>query len=91
MLLLVLDTEQHDLGCQVFNASRRVGLGGEIFERRAALGGPSEQPGGRLEGSPDTKHVGLGVVQGADFVVGQLPQPWDDSNVGGFGESNAGR
>ena len=91
VLLLGLDTEQHGLGCQVFNASRRVGLRGEVFERRAALGGLSKQLGGCLEGSPDAEQVGLGVAHCAGLVVGQLPQAWNDSGVGSFGESNAWR
>ena len=90
VLLLGLDTEQHGLGCQMLDASRRIGLRGEVFERRATLGGPSEQLGGRLEGSPDAEQVGLGVVHCAGLVVGQLPQARNDSSVGSVGESHAG-
>ena len=71
--LLGVDSEQHGLGCQMLDASRRIGLRGEVFERRATLGGPSKQLGGRLEGRSDAEEVGLGVVHCAGLVVGQLP------------------
>ena len=56
--LLGVDSEQHGLGCQMLDASRRIGLRGEVFERRATLGGPSKQLGGRLEGRSDAEEVG---------------------------------
>ena len=61
-LLLDLQAEQGVPRCQVFDTSRRFGMGGHVLERRAALGGPSKQLGGAFEGVEDGEHFDARVV-----------------------------
>ena len=90
VFLLGLDLLQFGPGGQVFDAPGRVGVGGQVLERRAALGGPSKQLGGALEAAADGQEFVARVAERAGLVVGQLPQSWNDSGVGCFGESNGG-